>query len=350
MAIPRLLKLAALGIALGACASPLEQGERLYRQGDLRGALEVWSTVEAKAGEYERVQGRLEVVEAELDRMLLRYEKRALFFESEGRLAEAVLYYRLPLKIYPERHELLARVQTLVRELDARERQERSGLRAALDSGDLLRARRHAETLDSLNPFDPALQIEIRQARAGAGAEVLRHLERGKIAYISGDRELARDAFSAVLALDETNQAARGYLSYLRRFEALEAERKVAPAPRSISSEEILAEGHFRSGTRAAESGSLFLALQEYMRALRINPEHAGALRELGGLREQLQPEVEALYSDGKRYFQNEDLHNALRIWQRVLLIDPAHERTLENVERAERILARLEEIRTDGS
>jgi hypothetical protein len=37
-------------------------------------------------------------------------------------------------------------------------------------------------------------------------------------------------------------------------------------------------------------------------------------------------------------------------VWQRLLLINPEHERTRENVERAERMLTRLEELRTDGS
>jgi hypothetical protein len=36
-------------------------------------------------------------------------------------------------------------------------------------------------------------------------------------------------------------------------------------------------------------------------------------------------------------------------MWRRVLLIDPGHQRTRENVERAERMLSRLEEIQTGG-
>ena len=84
--------------------------------------------------------------------------------------------------------------------------------------------------------------------------------------------------------------------------------------------------------------------------ALRVDPKHRTARRARDALRERLRPGIGALYEAGKRYFQDEDLHNALRVWRNVLLIDPQDVRTRENVERAERLLARLEEIQTDAT
>ena len=81
-----------------------------------------------------------------------------------------------------------------------------------------------------------------------------------------------------------------------------------------------------------------------------MNPEHEGARAALRTLRTRRAPDVNRLYQLGKRYFQDEDLHNALRAWREALAIDPADERTRENVERAERMLARLEELQTDAS
>ena len=83
---------------------------------------------------------------------------------------------------------------------------------------------------------------------------------------------------------------------------------------------------------------------------MQANPEHVSARSALSDLRQKLRERIEPLYDEGKRYFQDEDLHNALRVWRRILMIDPTHERARENVERAERILSRLEEIQTDGS
>ncbi len=213
--------------------------------------------------------------------------------------------------------------------------------------------------LQKLDPFDPAIQIELRQVRAETGAQVLRFLEDGKRAYAVGDREGARLAFERVLELDSENEAALGYLSYIKRFDQELAEqakpverrqpvaRSLPPPP--VSSEEIIAEGRFRSGQNAEELGDPYRAIREYQMALRIDPHHGAAQRRIATLRNELAPRVPTLYEQGKRYFQDEDLEKALVVWRNALLIAPDDARTKENVDRAERMLARLEEIQTRG-
>jgi tetratricopeptide (TPR) repeat protein len=339
-----------VAVAASACVSPYERGERLYRQGDLRGALEVWHGV--PVGDDPQIQERLPEVEAEFERLLLRYEKRAEFFEAEGRLAEAVLFYRLALKLDPNQPMLLNRVQELVRvqQREARERNE--ALDLALAEGHLREAGELVSQLSHLDPFDPSIQIEVRKVRGAVGAEVQRHLEVGQEAFAAGNRAGARRSFHAALELDARNETALGYLSYLRRFEEIEEQPGLSfppSPPETISEEEILAEGHFHAAEQAEVAGEPYRAIAEYQAALRINPHHRRARQRLERVRDGLRPQITALYEIGKRYFQEEDLNNALRTWRRLLLIDPGHQRTRENVERAERMLSRLEEIQTGG-
>jgi len=345
--------------ALVGCAGTYERGDRLYSQGDVGGALGVWRDIPPSSAEYARAHARLERVEAELASSLARYEKRAEFFEDEGRLSEAVLYYRLALKLDPDRPQTLARTQSLYRELRTKETEERAKLAAALAAGSLREANEVAERLHALDPFDPAIQIELRQVRAETGAQVLRFLEDGKRAYALGDRAGARVAFQRVLELDGGNEAALGYLSFIKRYDeesaepAQKVERRRPPAgalpPPAVSSEEILAEGRFRAGQQAEEAGDPYRAIREYTAALRIDAQHAGARRRLATLRTELAPRVPALYEEGKRYFQSEDLEKALVVWRNALLVAPDDPRTKENIDRAERILSRLEEIQTRG-
>ena len=61
----------ACGIAAAAltwvgCTSPVEKGERLYREGDRLGALELWRAIPENARAYPSVKQRIEVVEAEV--------------------------------------------------------------------------------------------------------------------------------------------------------------------------------------------------------------------------------------------------------------------------------------------
>ena len=359
VSLARFALLCALVVSLVGCAGAYENGERLYSQGDVAGALSAWRGIPQTSGEYPRAHARLEMVEAELSSSLARYEKRAEFFEDEGRLSEAVLYYRLALKLDPDRPQTLARTQSLYRQLRASETKERAKLAAALAAGSLQQANESAERLQVLDPFDPGIQIELRQVRAETGAQVLRFLEDGKRAYAFGDRTGARTAFEHVLELDAENEAALGYLSYIKRYDqevaqqAEQAERRRTPAsappPPAVSSEEIIAEGRFRSGQQAEEAGDPYRAIREYEAALRIDARHAGAKRRLNALRTELAPQAPALYEQGKRYFQDEDLEKALVVWRNALLIAPDDQRTKENVDRAERILSRLEEIQTRG-
>ncbi|HTO08697.1 MAG TPA: hypothetical protein VMR86_16740 [Myxococcota bacterium] len=361
MSRPFLLSAVALLMTALACAQDYDRGEKLYSQGDVAGALSVWRSIPESSREYPRAHARLETLETELASTLARYEKRAQFFESEGRLAEAVLYYRLALKLDPDRPQTLDRVQKLFRDLHAQEDVERKRLAAALAAGNLRQANESAEKLSRLDPFDPAIQIEVRQVYAETGAQVLRSLEDGKRAYALGDRAGARAAFERALELDPQNEAALGYLSYIKRYDQQVADEEQqqtrsaaksaggAPPPPTLSSQEILAEGHYRAGQQAEEANEPYRALEEYIEALRIDDKHAGARRRLQSLRQELAPRVPQLYEQGKRYFQDEDLEQALAVWREALLIAPDDQRTKENVDRAERILSRLEEIQTRG-
>src|SRR5262245_5657223 len=79
-------------VLLAGCATPVERGETLYRQGDLRGAVELWKSVpEGDRGRAE-AQARLQVAEEEFERTLRRYEMRGHFYAVRGRLAEALLH------------------------------------------------------------------------------------------------------------------------------------------------------------------------------------------------------------------------------------------------------------------
>ena len=339
-----------LGVLLlwiASCATPAERAERVYRQGEIGEAIALWQEIPETSPQYARAQVRLAMVETEFARLLKRYQKQAEFFESEGRLAEAALYLRLAYKLERGRSDLLDRVQSLIRELDRRVRAERKGLEAAVEAGDLRRARNHAARLERLDPFDPRIQVDARHIRSELTNAVSRHLVEGRQAYASRDDLRARTAFEAAFRLDPTNGTARGYLAYI---DAASTGRRPAPRlPATLTEGAVIAEGHLRAGQEAELAGKPFRAFEGYEAALRADPGHVAARQARDRLRIELEHWLPSLYEAGKRYFQDEDLHNAMRVWQRMLMIDPDDARARENVARAERILARLEEIQTDG-
>ncbi len=341
-----------LAAAAAACTTPLELGERRYREGDALGALQIWRGVEPSATYYPRVRRRVDAVEQEFRQLVVRYEKRASYYERQGRLAESILNYRLALRLEPDDHATLDHVQELARTLDARKREAKSALREDLDAGRLAAARENLVALRTLDPFDSELEIVSRQVDDALQGELETLLARGRRGFTSGDYGGARSAFEEALVLDPHNESALGYLAYIDAIRA--EEDRGAPLPRveprlvRASDDEIRAEGHHQNALAADRAGDPYAAIRHELRALDLAPEHAEARGHLAVLRQRLSPEVPRLLETGRSHYQQEELHSALDAWRRALLIDPANGEARDYVGRAETLLQNLERLRSE--
>ena len=345
--------LAAAALLTAACTSPVERGERLYREGDRLGALEIWRAIPENARAYPAVQQRIPLVEAEFQRLVVRYKQRARYFESKGRLAESILNDRLALELQPDDAATLARVQALARTLAARKAELMTEYRAAFAAGDLASARRTLAQLHTLDAFDPELETEARALGDALRSEVSKQIAMGRRGFASGNFTAAQKAFEAVLELDPDNESAQGYISYI---DTLRHERTRSGKTASgfvardtfASQTEIRAEGFYQNGLAAARRGDYYAAIRQQLFALGANAEHAGAQQELARLRRQLAPEVEKRIESGRLAFRNEDLQSAIDEWRLALLVDPENERTRAYIGHAERQLENLERMRSE--
>jgi tetratricopeptide (TPR) repeat protein len=335
---------------LAACGTtPLERGERLYREGDRLGALETWRSVPESDAHYDDARRRIEALELESQRLALRYRKRAQYFEEKGRLAESILDYRLALRLKPDDAETLSRVQQLARDLARQKAQLAMSYGEAVGAGDLAGARRTLTELRRLDAFDPELQSDERNLRAALRAEVARRLESSQRALSAARYDVARSELDALLELDPNNESARGYLAYIRAVENASPSPARFDAPEHLSSDaEIRAEGFYQNALAAEQANDVYGAIRHDQRALREDPSHERARLHLAHLRAALSDRVEPLIEAGREAFQKEDLQTALDYWRLALLIAPENERTQAYVARAERQLANLEGLRSE--
>lgn len=347
-------------LALVACTTPLEIGERRYREGDRLAALETWRSVRSDSPYYEAVRRRIAEVENEFDQLVVRYKKRARYYERRGRLAESVLNYRLALKLQPNDGATLDHVQELVRVLATKRAEAERDFLLSFEAGDLARAHVHLGALLALDPFSPEATTHERQLETALTTRLERLLARGRRGFSAGNLNGAEGAFRAVLELEPENESAQGYLAYIARAREEEASAAQFPSagptalirePRDVSATdaEIRAEGFYRNALAAESSGDAFAAIAFDEAALRENPGHARARTHLHALRRRLAPQVSDLVRAGRDHFQEEDLQAALDQWRRALLIDPGHKETQEYVARAERLLENLERLRSDA-
>lgn len=351
----------AIAVSALGCTTPLDRGAKLYQQGDRLGAVEVWRGIGSDSHEYAVAQQRIGAAEAEYQKLVTRHEQRGLYFERKGRLAEAILSWRVVLKLDPANPGTLAHVQALARQLATRKTELDASFRSALAEGRLADARASVAELRLLDPFDPAAESGERAVDEALGQEVERLLAAGRRGFSAGDYGHASEQFRAVLALVPENESARGYLSYIDLIRESEKARRAAVPPASgkvasrsdppqlrATDAEIRAEGFHQNALAAERAGDAFGAIRHELRALAASPEHSGAQRHLAALREKLSPDVPELIDAGRTAFQQEDLQSALDHWRRALLVDPGNERAVEYTARAEKLLQNLEALRAE--
>jgi tetratricopeptide (TPR) repeat protein len=224
---------------LCGCAGSGERGELLYGAGDLRGAIDSWRAADAKA-----LAPRIAEVEAELAGRVQRYIANARELEREGRLAEAVLDYRLALELQPDDAETLAHVQQLARDAVTQRSALLDAYREVRARGDLAAAEPALEKLRRLDPLEPAYQSEElrlrsaieeerrarrERARAARAAQVESLVEAGRTAFGDEKLETALDLWRRALLIDPDNERIQAYIARAERqletLEQLRAER-----------------------------------------------------------------------------------------------------------------------------
>lgn len=343
----RVSAVVALTVLSVACASPVQEGERRYRDGDLVGALEVWRSVPEDSEGYERARAKIGAIEPELERLGEQYKQRAAESEKQGRLAEAILDYRLALGLQPGDAGTLDHVQELARSLASRSAELESRYHSAFQSGDLTTAHQALTQLRALEPFDASLETEARLLDEALAAAVEEHMDVGRRAFADGNHTAASRSFREVLALDPGNEAARGYLSYIASMRReRESAAAIADPGALVSDADMRAEAFHQRALAAERRGEPYAAIRYELRALETSPSHPAARQHLRELRRRLAGEVEALVEAGRIAFREEDLQAALDLWRRALLVDPDNERVVAYIGRVSQQIENLERLR----
>ncbi len=232
-------------LGLAACATPVDEGERRYRAGDRRGALEAWGAVGAGNPDYAAVADRVVAVEKELQTLFIAYVESAQTLQAEGRLAEAILDYRLALELEPDDAATLALVQQLARDVIVQKAELQREYESLREKNDLEEAAIVLGRLRTTDPFDPTYETEQlgldaairekwrqRQARYRKrfSGEADSLVEQGRAAFREEKLDEALDAWRRALLLDPDNERVQAYIARAeRQLENLERLRSTVP-------------------------------------------------------------------------------------------------------------------------
>ncbi|MCG7873017.1 MAG: tetratricopeptide repeat protein [Candidatus Thiodiazotropha lotti] len=157
---------------------------------------------------------------------------------------------------------------------------------------------------------------------------------------------LAKDCLSIALSLklDESDQNLMDHLltEQIKSKNALEKKEKSARQKRwKDKLNKRLSEAN-----RLLESGQLRDAKHALQKILKDVPKNSQAREMLAKVNRQLQRYIDNLLSAGDRLYRDGEIESAKATWRAALALDPQDQRAREKIQRAQRVLNNLENLR----
>lgn len=146
---------------------------------------------------------------------------------------------------------------------------------------------------------------------------ILNLFEQGVRSYVRSDFQTAIEFFKKALSKADGNS----YLSaYLQKSNQM-LEQQINEM--------------YQEAWNAHQAGDLATAQREYTKILRLSPGHPEVVRQLAVLKTSILQAVEKLYAEGKQFFDQNDMDQAIRVWEKIVEIDPSNERAPKKIEEA---------------
>jgi len=166
--------------------------------------------------------------------------------------------------------------------------------------------------------IDKLLSFGVEGLEANPEKEaVLKLFDQGVRGYVRSDFQMAIEFFKKALSKADGN----AYLSAYLQKSGQMLEQQI--------------NEFYQEGWKAQQSGDLAAAQREYTKVLRLSPGHPEVVRQLAALKVSIQQETDKLYAEGKQFFDQNDMDKAVRVWTRILEMDPGNDRAQKKIEEA---------------
>ncbi len=318
-------------------SSGIKTALQMYREGKHQAAiLEFQKTLETDP-ENKQAKAYIKAIQEELDNRTKAREfyQNAVTYQQQSDLANALAQVNQALTLDPQNEQ--ARV--LQRDLKTAIQKEQAKVRADSLNQSAIELYKAGDLLGALVAWNKAYDLNsdledvsryLQQGIAkllSFGVEgleanpekepILNLFEQGVRSYVRSDFQTAMEFFKKAISKADGNAYLNAYLQKTTQMHELQIN-------------EI-----FQEGWNAHQSGDLSTAQKEYTKVLRLSPGHPEVVRQLGALKAVIQQESEKYYAEGKTFFDQNDMDQAIRLWSKILEIDPANERAQKKIEEA---------------
>ena len=318
-------------------SSVIKSALQMYREGKHQAAIMEFQKALESDPENKQAQAYIKSIQEELDNRTKARElyQSALALQQQNDLANALAQVNQALVLDPQNEQ----VGVLQRDLKNSLQKEQAKAKAdslnqgAIDlykAGDLLGALVSWNKAYDLNSELEDVARYLQQGIAkllSFGVEglesnpekepILNLFEQGVRSYVRSDFQTSIEFFKKALSKADGN----AYLSaYLQKSSQM-LEQQINEM--------------YQAAWGAQQSGDLGLAQKEYTKVLRLSPGHPEVVRQMAALKSTILQSAEKLYAEGKQFFDQNDMDQAVRIWEKILEIDPSNERAQKKIEEA---------------
>ena len=164
--------------------------------------------------------------------------------------------------------------------------------------------------------------------------------------HFKKNNALAKDCLTLALSLEPQEQDER-LMNYLlkEQKEHLEQTQTAERAKREMAWKHRN-KGRMKDATRYFETGQLTEAKRVLKLVLKEDPRNTEARKFLRRVETQLKNYIENLLAAGDRLYREGEIEGAKATWRAVLSLDPQERRAREKIQRAQRVLDNLENLR----
>ena len=164
--------------------------------------------------------------------------------------------------------------------------------------------------------------------------------------HFKKNNALAKDCLTLALSLEPQEQDER-LMNYLlqEQREHVEQTQSVERAKREMAWKHRN-KRRMQEAERYFETGQLTEAKRVLKLLLKEDPRHAEAIKLLRSVETRLKSYIENLLAAGDRLYREGEIEGAKATWRAVLSLDPQEQRAREKIDRAQRVLDNLENLR----
>ena len=131
-----------------------------------------------------------------------------------------------------------------------------------------------------------------------------------------------------------------------KRLTELEQKKAKAAKKRQQKKREVQIQQLLAQARNKWKTGERYDALVLLERLLKLAPESASAINLKGEIQAELEGHSKRLLSVGEALYQGGHIEGALAVWNTLLLLNPQHKQALQKIERAQRVLGNLQQLR----